>query len=419
MRWIGAIACLGAATALAVAVGRRYRSAEAPNRRAWFAVESDPNPIRPARLSKAAAATMPAPEATSRANLESLLLRLDRASGSPATARQVLALVRGRRDEFRTPLLEILGDPGAPLLLPALELVALTGWSEHAPAIVSLPHRCPPALAAAAIRAGGRIDAFWDSTLRAFLNDADPLVLCATLEVVAGRDDRPFDRIVQLVAHSDATVRDAAILAVSPAIGPRELAILCRATAAAEGGVAVSLIQALAATGVPPAAEACLLEQLASPDWTVRRESLRALSRKGTALDDPAPVLRTLRNGDASVVERAEGFALLERTRTFPVAELEALLPNLHPVLRLGCARCLARAGSSRAIPALLELLTVREGPGVDDEDVACARLGARTVLTEIVGQDLGADPGPWRTALAAAPPLAPRTLASEPRTFW
>ena len=95
------------------------------------------------------------------------------------------------------------------------------------------------------------------------------------------------------------------------------------------------------------------------------------------------------------------------------------MLPHLHPVLQLLAARCLVTVGDRSGIPTLIELLETEETETVDDEERDCVRTGARSVLTEIAGEDLGAASEAWQRWYGKFADLTPVRLQTPAPTFW
>ena len=66
-----------------------------------------------------------------------------------------------------------------------------------------------------------------------------------------------------------------------------------------------------------------------------------------------------------------------------------------------------------------MELLDTVESDTVDDEEVMCAKRGARSVLTELAGQDLGEGSRSWERWYRVFRNLPPTKLQSSPPSFW
>ena len=87
--------------------------------------------------------------------------------------------------------------------------------------------------------------------------------------------------------------------------------------------------------------------------------------------------------------------------------------------MRLFAARCLVTAGDRSGVSVLMELLDTEESDTVDDEEAMCARKGARSVLTELAGKDLGKDSRSWERWYGVFRNLPPTKLQTSPPTFW
>ena len=75
--------------------------------------------------------------------------------------------------------------------------------------------------------------------------------------------------------------------------------------------------------------------------------------------------------------------------------------------------------GDRSGIPTLIELLETEETVRVNFEDRACARNGARSVLIEIAGEDLGTASEPWQRWYGEFADMAPVRLRTPAPTFW
>ncbi len=198
-----------------------------------------------------------------------------------------------------------------------------------------------------------------------------------------------------------------------------ELDALCNFARGAQGLAARAAARALGKIAMPSEAEHCLYELLQRGNWMVVQAALTSLSGKQTALQDVEPLLAVLEDQSKSVEERLFGFIAMENTATVPVARIREMLPHLHPVLRLLAARCLVAVGDRSCIPVLIELLDTEETVKVDFEDRACARTGARSVLAEIAGEDLGAASEAWQRWHGKFTDMGPVRLRTPAPTFW
>lgn len=369
---------------------------------------------------KAASPGKSTPEAIARANLLSLLARLQNDRREFAQ-REVIQQARERIDEFSDPLLEILDDDKHILILPAIELSAAVRVFEATSLLEALTYCDEPGTRAAAILAVEALGGWRGVELEGFLLQREPLVLIAALQVFSRRHQRPVDRIVPLLAHDDARVRKAAVAAMSTVASGQELTSLCELARRSQGRVAAACAEALGRAGISSReAELCLNELLARSDFVVRQAVLRALATKKAPLLVPQAVLAHVRDPERVAEEKAAGFIALEKTRTLPVDQLQPIVESArHPVTKLLAARCLVSAGNRSAVLVLIELLECQQTKTVDDEAVDCARQGAREVLIEVSGRDYGDRAAAWMPWYRTLGSLGPRTLASRPPAVW
>ncbi len=75
--------------------------------------------------------------------------------------------------------------------------------------------------------------------------------------------------------------------------------------------------------------------------------------------------------------------------------------------------------GDRSGIAVLIGLLETEETETVDDEERDCARTGARSVLAELAGKDLGATSEAWQRWYGKLADLAPMRLQTPAPTFW
>ncbi|MEE9127409.1 MAG: hypothetical protein V3U11_09740, partial [Planctomycetota bacterium] len=270
-----------------------------------------------------------------------------------------------------------------------------------------------------AISAKEGLDPWYDEDLRDFLGADEVLVLAAALEVCAERDSRPADLIIHLLGHEDARIRAAAVAAMPRLESGTDLDLLCEFARRSRGAAALAAAEALGRTALPNEAEHCLYDLLGREDWMVVRAALASLSSKEGHLADVRPILAVLVNRRKAVEERLYGFIAMETTGTIPSRQIKRMLPNLHPILRLLGARCLVTAGDRSGLPVLIGLLDTEESDTLDDEEVHCVRRGARSVLTEIAGEDLGADSEAWQRWYRKFADMAPIRLQTLAPTFW
>jgi hypothetical protein len=364
------------------------------------------------------------PDAASRANLRRLLSKLAR-SQVPARRQVVIEKVRERLEDFEPFLIEILSEEWDRSILQAIDLVGEFELDGAALDLRLLAYGSTiDQVKAAAIRTAESLRPWPTRQLRRWLDvgtafPEPPLVLVAVLEVCSRRDDRPTDMIVPLVGHAENRVRVAAIDAIPMLASGKDLDALCSLAKSADGMGARAAAEALGRTAMPREAEECLHELLQSGNWMVVREALSSLSSKASALSNVEPLLAVLRDESKSIEERIYGFIAMENTGSVPADEVRELIPGLHPLLQLLAARCLLTAGDEAGIPVLIDLLETEESETVHIEERICVREGARSVLAEIAGEDLGPATGPWQRWHRDFGDMGPIDLRIPAPTFW
>jgi hypothetical protein len=353
------------------------------------------------------------------ANLESLLKDLRKAR-NPGQRAIIVTKVQRRFDELSPPLLDILGTEEHHLLLPAIFLASALKQEDAVSPLTHLTQSGPLKIQVAALIGAHAIEPWSEGELLAFLNSTQVPKLVAVLELLAQRKSRPLAAIFEMLAYPDQRVRSAAVRAVPRLQADSEpLLWLCKRVQKSKGKAAVAAVLAIGRAGVPEGSEECLVERFSSRDWRVRRAALNAIANMGRPISNPECVLSILRGKDLPLKEGACAFIALERTRTLPVDKLRAMVPNLHPLLRMFAARCLVAAGDKSAVPVLIDLLSTQESVDVDDEAAVCARESAHQILTEICNKDLGTDVEPWQRWHRKLASLAPRDLRLAAPTFW
>ncbi|HEX6811396.1 MAG TPA: hypothetical protein VF384_07225 [Planctomycetota bacterium] len=309
----------------------------------------------------------------------------------------------------------------ADLLVPAIGVAGwLRLWQAEDDLVVLLDDG-PSEVRAAAIRALHRLD-WWrtdrlEARLRTEAKDVDCLL--ALLGVAATVDKPPTTLILPLLDHADQRVREAAAATFDGSKDHETVAALAAFTDAAEGIKRIDALRMLGRIEANPARDESLLRALATDDWPQRQASLQALMQGTTPLRDASAVWCRIEDATASVTEQVHALAVLEQRNLVDAPRLVARLPGMHPVVKLQAARCLVRAGAAEGVTTLIALLTTQEGPGVDDEDMNCARGESLRILTELAGEDLGPRPDDWQAWHRRNPKLRPSQLARPPRLAW
>jgi hypothetical protein len=357
------------------------------------------------------------PAAVARANLIALLRQWQPATGSQ---RARLAERAGERiDELGPPLLEILDETDFGLLVAAIELTAALRFGDAAATVQRLAERqSATAVRVAAIRALAALDAWQDDVHVVLLRAADPNVVEAALAACSTRAQPPVRTILDLLQHPLPAIRHASAAAL-PALTADDLDSLCRLVQHTDAAVVESAVIALGASVDDAMAESTLYECLDHASWRVRRAALRSLARKTSTLADPERLIAFVSDPEVSPREKAVALIAFEHTRTVPVAKIEAMLPDLHPVLGVLAARCLVTAGRRSALPALLELLETQRSPDGDREDSDYANEQAHRILIELAGHDFGPRAEAWKAWVRGNHDLTPRILVSPPLEAW
>jgi hypothetical protein len=368
--------------------------------------------------------------------------------------------VREREAEFTPALLEVLGNENHPQLLAALEIVRRAAPAAAGSRLIALANSPDLRVRAAAIRAGIPLGIWSLDAIAEFLHQEDPAVLAAALEAAAASPGPHLTQIIPLLGHRSAMVQHCAVAAM-PDLGgsPEGLAALCRFAVAAEDAPAIVATRALARTSAAAAAEDCLVELLRRPSPRVRQAALLALARRLDAAPPPAgpPGAPRLQASTAQALvavageaaaptrHRVAALAALERGGRVPLAVVRHLAADADPCVRVGAARCLLSAAAAQpqpgdeppaaspgrdaapplpqdvtlALDALIEVLGMPRGTGVNADDAGHARTTARSTLAELFGEDLGAEPQPWRERREKSPRLAQRAPSRAMDLFW
>jgi len=350
--------------------------------------------------------------------LTNFLRKLRRAK-SPAIRESLVAEARSRKDEFGPSLVKLLTEERTnPYLVEAILLAAALDLRESLDAIRGLTEHDSPTVRATAIRGADLLEPWNTEAVALLLTDSQIEPLIAALEVASRQKKRPVEAIIPLLSHPNQTVRSAALAAI-PVLRPGEqLDALLDLVRRSRGKTTQAAALALAQSGLPGDSEKLLFELLDRKNWLTRKAALQALATKRSRLSRPDKIMAIIRNPQTKVRECTFALVALEQTKTIPQRELRALLPKLHPVMRLLAARCLVTVGDRAAIPVLIELLGTKMSKTVDEEDRDCSKQGARAVLRELAGHDLGPDKGPW-LKWARDFALRPVQLGSKPPTFW
>lgn len=152
------------------------------------------------------------------------------------------------------------------------------------------------------------------TTLVGLLRDADGSAAyeaATTLGNLEGVDETAIAPLIVALSHKDSDVSHAAARALGK-FGARALPQLRKTLAASDADLAVQAVEAMDWIG-PPAAET-LVDALKHANPRVRRESARALGRKGPAARTAIPALVKLLN-DPEPFVRDESARALDRIR--------------------------------------------------------------------------------------------------------
>jgi hypothetical protein len=138
---------------------------------------------------------------------------------------------------------ELLGQPDHPLIAPALELAGFLRDVELLPEVLRLAERRD--LKIRALEAADAIDPFSDPELTELLGDSEREVVLAALSMAARRDDSMLQAQVDLLAHADDEIANAALASMPERIAPKWRPDLERLTQNDDPDVATRARQAL------------------------------------------------------------------------------------------------------------------------------------------------------------------------------
>jgi HEAT repeat protein len=363
------------------------------------------------------------PEGIARVNLRHLLMRLQR---TPQRSRRqkIIDKARLRIDDFEAPLVAILEDERDALLVPAIRLAVGLEIGHISHRLVLLADVDSAPVQIAALEAKEVLDPWTATELAHILGQVnEPGVLTVALRFLAGKDEkhRPVAQLIDFLRSDVAAVRNSAAKAMPGSISDAHMDALCALATAekVEPEFQRAAARALGQTTVDERVETCLMSLLNHEDWLVRRTSLESLSKKSSKLQNVEPILRVIRDEKRRFRERAFALMALERTGTVPCEQIESMLPELPPVLRMFACRSLLAAGDSSAIPALIDILDTEKADSAGHDDFICATSESRAILTLLAREDLGPSSGPWKKWLEARADVKPTATRRAPPTFW
>ncbi|MEM7201906.1 MAG: hypothetical protein AAF628_16690 [Planctomycetota bacterium] len=403
-----------------MSAARKSERALGPSRRdlAW---------LSPGGGGGGSAASM-SPELAAQINLASSLRDFGRSPTQPLRNRVVESFVE-RIDEMKPSLLAILAEEHHPLILEAIAVSGRAGLTEAGPLLSKLARSTRPAVRAAAVRAGGMLNAWWSEEVEAFLSDPESKVVAATLGALAGRGHQSASSVIPMLGHPDRTVRLAAVAAFPMDAGETDILSLCqfaRTCSGAEARRAAALALGEPIPTLP--SEVCLLELLQDDVAAVRDAALRSMAKhvarpKATAPEREAVhqvLLALAANEERAMRERAMALIALERRRDVPVRGVKRLAPRLHPALQALAARCLVVAGDRDGVALAIGLLDAAKLRGEHDVDeINFAIAEARALLVELADEDFGPERDAWIRWFDGTEYFGRGALRRQAEAFW
>ncbi len=271
------------------------------------------------------------------------------------------------------------------------------------------------------------IDGYVDAVARLGGDPSPPVRLAVAAALGTCQDDASIEALTKLLHDVDRTVARRAGASLGRVWRGEPSDDIVRASRDENANARVGAAVALAEMGSTAACRV-LGDLTADSDWDVRREALRGLGRQPRAARDEATYRLLAVAQDTSRVrtdrlEAIQALAALAPADAAPML-LEDAERDDDPVIRLFAARTALAGGDHRALPSLIPLLTVSEGPHCDEEDRLFVRTTARETLEAATGLEAPGDsPAAWKAAVArivagdgkALPPFRARYI----REFW